>query len=45
MEITDDRGGLYTKNDQIIFKTAMLNPILCDYSYRYMLVKGAISVT
>ena len=44
VEINDDSRDAYNVNSQIKFKTTMLKSSLCDYSYAYVLVKGAISV-
>ena len=45
VEINDDiRGGAYSPNKQIRFKTTMLRSSLCDYSDAYILVKGNITV-
>ena len=44
VEINDDRGGTYSPNKHIRFKTAMLRSSLCDYSDAYILVKKNISV-
>ena len=43
-EINDDVRGVYSPNEQIRFKTAMLRSSLCDYSDAYILVKGNITV-
>ena len=44
VEINDDRGGAYSPNKHIRFKTAMLRSSLCDYSDVYILVKANITV-
>ena len=44
VEINDDRGGAYSPNKHIRFKTAMLRSSLCDYSDVYILAKENISV-
>ena len=40
VEINDDSRGTYETNRQIKFKTTMLRLSLCDYSNRYILLKG-----
>ena len=45
VEINDDIRGAYSPNKQIIFKTAMLRSILCDYNDAYILVKRNTTVT
>ena len=45
VEINDDTGGTYNSNNQIKFKTTMLKSSLYEYSYVYMLAKGAIKFT
>ena len=44
VEINDDARGMYNTNSQIKFKTSMLKPSLCDYSDKYILVSGIITV-
>ena len=45
VEINDNmRGGVYSPNKQIKFKTPMLRSSLNDYSDAYILVKGSITV-
>ena len=46
-EIIDNSKGTYRTGEQIIFKTAMLKLILCDYGDTCMLVlvKGTIKMT
>ena len=44
VEINDNTNGVYSRNNQIRFKTSMLRSSLCDYSDAYVLVKGNISV-
>ena len=41
----DDPCETYNTNSQIKFKTSKLNSSLCDYSYAYILVSGAITIT
>ena len=40
VEIND----VYNTNNQIKFRTTMLNPSLCDYNNAYIIVKGTITV-
>ena len=42
--INDETGRTYNTNSQIKFETSMLKPSLWDYSYVYILIKGAIAV-
>ena len=42
--INDESRGTYNVNNQIKFKTTMLNSSLYDYSDAYILVKGTITV-
>ena len=44
VEINDNIRRVYSPNNQIRFKTAMLRSSLCDYSDAYILVKGNITV-
>ena len=44
IEINDDSHGMYRTNNQIKFKTSMLKPSSCNYSYTYIILKGAISI-
>ena len=39
-EINDNSRGTYSTNIQIKFKITMLKSRLCDYSDKYILVKG-----
>ena len=43
VEINDDSRGMHCTDSQIKFKTMMLKSILCDYSNKYILVKGTIT--
>ena len=43
VDINDHFGETYNPNKEIKFKTTMLKPSLCDYSYAYILVKGTIN--
>ena len=45
LEVSDQSGGAYSTNKQIIFKTSMLRSDLCDYSHAYIVVKGIVTVT
>ena len=44
VEINDESRGTYNVNNQIKFKTTMIESSLCDYSDTYILVKGTITV-
>ena len=44
VEINDESSGVYNTNNQIKFRTTMLNPSLCDYNNAYIIVKGTITV-
>ena len=44
VEINDGSRGMNNTNSQIRFKTTMLKPSLCDYSYAYIHNKGLITV-
>ena len=44
-EINDGASETYSTNNQIKFKTKVLQLSLCDYSDAYICVKGTISVT
>ena len=44
VEINDESRGTYNTNSQIKFRTTMLNASLPDYSDKYILVKGTITV-
>ena len=44
-EINDYSRRKCNTNSQIIFKTPMLKPSLCDYSDAYIIVKGTMPVT
>ena len=39
IEVSDQSGGAYNTNKQIIFKTPMLRFYLCDYNDGYIVVK------
>ena len=43
IEVDDQLGGICNSNKQIIFKTSMVQPDLCDYSDAYIVVKGTIN--
>ena len=45
VEVNDLSSGQYTVNKNIMFKTYMLRSYFCDYSDKYIAVKGRISVT
>ena len=45
IEVQSPSGSTYSTSKPIRFKTSMLRSDLCDYSYAYMWVKGAITVT
>ena len=45
IEVHDQSGETYTTNKQIRFKTSMLRSDLCDYSDKYIVVKGKLIVT
>ena len=44
VEINDESLGTYNEDNQIIFKTLLLMPSLCDHSDAYILVKGTITI-
>ena len=44
VEMNDDSGGTYNKDNQIRFKTSMWRSSLSDYSDACILVKGTITV-
>ena len=44
VEINDESWGTYNKDNQVRFKTSMLNSSLCDYSDAYIPVKRTITV-
>ena len=44
VEINDESWGTYNKDNQVRFKTSMLNSTLCDYSDAYIPVKRTITV-
>ena len=44
VEINDDSRGTYNTNSQIKFKSLMVKSNFCDYSDKYILVNGTITV-
>ena len=45
IEVYDKSQGNYNVNEEIIIKTSMLRPDLCNFSDAYIVVKGNITVT
>ena len=45
VEVKDDAHGMYDKNNQIKFETAMLKSSLCDYSDAYIILSGTLTIT
>ena len=45
VEINNDPCGMYNTNSQIKFKTSALRSSLCDYSEKYILASGTITIT
>ena len=44
VEINIDVGGTYSTSSEIILKTSLLKPSLCNYSDAYITFKGKISI-
>ena len=45
IEKNDESLGTYSANNYTKFKTSTIRSSLCDYSYAYIHVKGAITIT
>ena len=45
VEVNDLSSSQYSVNKNVMFKTSILRPDLCDYSNAYIIVKGKITVT
>ena len=45
VKVNDDSHGIYSTNNQIKFKTAMLRPSLCNYSDACIFVNGTITAS
>ena len=45
VEVNDLSSSQYSVNKNVMFKTSILRPDLCDYSDAYIIVKGKITVT
>ena len=45
VEINNDSQRKYNKDHQSRFKSLMLMPSLCDYSFSYVLVSGTVTIT